>query len=205
MSLIFKAIDLVISFINRYIAAIGISAGVALAFGNVVARYVFDSSLTWAAELTVYLFLWSTFFGAAYCFKQDAHISINIVLEKVSPVTAKILMLTSYMITFVFLFAVGYYGYEYVLFVHELEEVSVDLELPMWIIYLVIPFSFFFASYRVGEKIVAIIKTPAEKIIQHSEAETIIQQMNEDNDIQQKQRQNEQLVKEVEKKTGGLL
>ena len=193
----FKAIDLTISFINRYIAAIGISAGVALAFGNVVARYVFDSSLTWAAELTVYLFLWSTFFGAAYCFKQDAHISINILLEKVSPITAKTLMLSSHIITLIFLFAVGYYGFEYVLFVHELEEVSVDLELPMWIIYLVIPVSFFFASYRVGEKIVEIIKTPAKDVIKTSEAEMIIQQMAEG--------ENEKLLKEVEKKTGGLL
>lgn len=193
----FKTLDQIIGFINRSIAAIGISAGVALAFGNVVARYAFDSSLTWAAELTVYLFLWSTFFGAAYCFKQDAHISVSIILEKVNPVTAKTLMLTAHIITLLFLFTVGYYGYEYVLFVHELEEVSVDLELPMWIIYLVIPISFFFASYRVGEKIVEIIKTPAKDVIKNSEAEMIIQQMAEG--------ENEKLLKEIEKKTGGLL
>lgn len=197
MSVIFKTIDKIISFINQYIAAIGISAGVALAFGNVVARYVFDSSLTWAAELTVYLFLWSTFFGAAYCFKQDAHISINIILEKVNPVTAKILMLVSHFITLAFLFAVAYYGYEYVIFVHELEEVSVDLEMPMWIIYLVIPISFFFASYRVAEKIYEIIKTPADQVVKNSEAEMILQQMAEG--------ENEKLLKEVEKKTGGML
>lgn len=193
----FKAIDQIISVINRSIAAFGISAGVALAFGNVVARYVFDSSLTWAAELTVYLFLWSTFFGAAYCFKQDAHISVSLMLEKVSPVTAKTLLLTAHIITLAFLFIVGYYGYEYVLFVHELEEMSIDLELPMWIIYLVIPISFFFASYRVGEKIVEIIQTPANEVIKHSEAEMIIQQM--------AQGENDKLLKEVEKKTGGLL
>lgn len=148
----FNIIDKVIGFINQYIAAIGISGGVALAFGNVVARYVFDSSLTWASELTTYIFLWSTFFGAAYCFKQDAHIGINILLEKVPAKVAKALMLFAHSITLVFLFAVAYYGYEYVLFVHELEEMSVDLQMPMWIIYLVIPISFFFASYRVGEK-----------------------------------------------------
>jgi len=193
----FNIIDKTIGFINRYIAAFGISGGVALAFGNVVARYVFDSSLTWAAELTTYLFLWSTFFGAAYCFKQDAHISISIILEKVSPITAKTLMLSAHTITLVFLFAVAYYGYEYVLFVHELEETSVDLELPMWIIYLVIPISFFFASYRVGEKIYEILKTPANEVIKISEAEMIVQQMAEG--------ENEELLKEVEKKTGGLL
>lgn len=193
----FDIIDRVIGFINKSIAAFGISAGVALAFTNVVTRYVFDSSITWASELTVYLFLWSVFFGAAYCFKQDAHISISILLEKASPVTAKFLLLMAHTITLVFLLAVAYYGYEYVLFVHELEEVSVDLEMPMWIIYLVIPISFFFASYRVGEKIVEIIKTPAKDVIKVSEAEMIVQQMAEG--------ENEALLREVEKKTGGLL
>jgi len=190
-------IDKFIGFINQYIAAFGISGGVMLAFGNVVARYGFDSSLTWASELTLYLFLWSTFFGAAYCFKQDAHISVNILIEKVNSNTAKILMLVSHTITFVFLFAVAYYGYQYVLFVYEFEEISVDLEVAMWIVYLVIPISFFFASYRVGEKIVEIIKTPAKDVLKHSESEMILEQMAEG--------ENEKLLKEVEKKIGGML
>jgi len=193
----FNILDKTISFINRYIAALGISAGVALAFGNVVARYAFDSSLTWAAELTVYLFLWSTFFGAAYCFKQDAHISINILLEKVKPKTAKALLILSHSITFIFLFAVAYYGYEYVMFVDEMEEISVDLEVPMWIVYSVIPISFFFAAFRVAEKIYEVIKTPAEEVVQKSEAEQIIAEMAEG--------ENEKLLKEVERKTGGML
>ena len=190
-------LDKTISIINRYITALGISAGVALAFGNVVARYAFDSSLTWAAELTVYLFLWSTFFGAAYCFKQDAHISIDLFLQKFSPKISKYLLLLSHCITFIFLLAVAYFGYEYVLFVHEMEEISVDLEVPMWIIYLVIPVSFFFGAFRVGEKIYEIIKTPAHKVLKKSEAEMIIEQM--------EQGENEKLLKEVEKRTGGML
>jgi C4-dicarboxylate transporter DctQ subunit len=100
-------------------------------------------------------------------------------------------------LTLLFLFAVSYFGYEYVMFVHELEEVSVDLGMPMWIVYLVIPVSFFFAAYRVGEKIVEIIKTPAEDVIKVSEAEMIVQQMSEG--------ENDKILKDVEKKTGGLL
>ncbi len=193
----FNIIDKTIGFINRYIAAFGISAGVALAFGNVVVRYVFDGSLTWASELTAYLFIWSTFFGAAYCFKQDAHISINMLLEKVSSSIAKKLLLLSHTITLIFLSAVAYYGYEYVLFVHELEEMSIDLEAPMWIVYLVIPISFLFGVFRVIEKIIEIIKTPANEVLKNSEAEMIIAEM--------AQGENEKLLKEIEKKTAGML
>ncbi len=197
MKQIFTPIGKVISFINQSIAAFGISAGVALAFYNVVARYVFDSSLTWASELTIFLFLWSTFFGAAYCFKEDAHISISVLLDKVSARTAKGLMLLSHTVSFVFLAAVSFYGYKYLQLVIELEEMSIDLDIPMWIPYLVIPIAFAFAAYRVAEKIAYIIKTPADEVRVKSEAEMIIAEM--------EAAAPEDLIKEVEKRTGGML
>ncbi len=197
MRQIFRPIGKVIGFINQSIAAIGISAGVALAFYNVVARYVFNSSLTWAAELTVYLFLWSAFFGAAYCFKEDAHISISILLDKLSPKMAKAMMLLSHSVTFIFLAAVSFYGYQYLELVIELEEMSIDLEIPMWIPYLVIPISFAFAAYRVGEKIVNIILTPADEVRSKSEAEMLLAEMESSLP--------EDLLKEAHRKTGGML
>jgi C4-dicarboxylate transporter DctQ subunit len=200
---IFTYIDKVIDFINRYIAAIGISGGVAIAFTNVVARYAFDASLTWASELTTYLFLWSVFFGAAYCFKKDAHIAINILVEKVSPSTGKFLMLISYIITLVFLCAISYYGYEYLLLVYELEETSIDLELPMWIIYLVIPVSFAFGAIHVIEKIYVTIKTPAKDIVHNSESKDLIKQM--DDHIADLKSKADKLVKDANQKTGGML
>jgi C4-dicarboxylate transporter DctQ subunit len=197
MKRLFVLIGKLIGFINQSIAALGISAGVALAFYNVVARYVFDSSLTWASELTIFFFLWSTFFGAAYCFKEDAHISISVLLDKVSAPVAKGLMLLSHTISLVFLVAVSFYGYKYLLLVIELDEMSIDLDIPMWIPYLVIPIAFAFAAYRVAEKIVYIIKTPAEEVRKKSEAEMIIAEMAASAP--------EDLIKEVEKKTGGML
>ncbi len=194
---LFSGVSAVIGFINQSIAAIGIAGGVALAFYNVVARYVFGSSLTWAGELTVYLFLWSAFFGAAYCFKEDAHISITILLEKLPPKASKALLILSHVVTLVFLLAVSWYGYKYLLLDIELDERSIDLDIPMWIPYLAIPVSFAFAAWRVGEKLAAILKTPAEEVVHRSEAEMILAELEE--------AASEDLVRSVEKKTGGML
>jgi len=193
----FHWLGTVIGWINQSIAAIGIAGGVALAFTNVVARYVFGSSLTWAGELTVYLFLWSAFFGAAYCFKEDAHISITILLEKVPPKAAKVLLLLSHMVTFIYLAAVSWYGYEYLLLDIELDERSIDLDIPMWIPYLAIPMAFALAAYRVAEKFVEILKTPADEVVHRSEAEMILAEMEE--------AAGEELLRKVERKTGGML
>lgn len=183
-----------IGVINRSIAMFGITAGVALAFVNVVARYAFNYSITWAAELTVYLFLWGMFFGAAYCFKIDGHISIGLLIENVSKKSAKFLMLVTRTITFAYLSIVAYYGYQYLLFVMELEEMSIDLEVPMWIPYLVIPVSFAFGAYRVGEHIVKLINTPANEIVIKTETEELMEEAHI-----------EKVVEEANRKTGGML
>jgi len=204
----FSLISKTIGFINQSIAAFGITAGVAVAFTNVVARYAFDASLVWATELTIFLFLWSAFFGAAYCFKKDAHIAVTIILDIVPSKLAKIMLLLSHTVTIVFLLAIAYYGYQYLFLLIDLDERSIDLwDLPMWIVYLVIPIAFFFSAYRVGEKIIQIIKTPHEEVVAESEAEQVLAGMgagakNKDNEHVKNLND---IVKEAEKKTGGML
>lgn len=202
----FSILNKIVGFINQSIAVIGISAGVAIAFINVVARYVFDASLTWATELTIFLFIWSAFFGAAYCFKKDAHIAIDIVLAAVPSKIAKIMLLISHTVTLVFLLAISFFGYQYLELVIELEEMSIDLGIPMWIPYLAIPVAFLLASYRVAEKIVEITKTHHSEVLSQSEAELILATMGKvDCELKKSPEELDKLVKETNKKTGGLL
>ena len=193
MGLLSKIINFLVG-ISKFITAFGIAAGVALAFVNVVARYVFESSFTWAGELTIYLFLWSTFFGAAYCFKKDAHIAVDVFLLKASPKLAKFLILLTLFLSLIFVGAISFYGYKYVLLYIDLGEMSVDLDIPLWIPFAVIPISFGFSAVILIEKIITTLKTPANKLHKKSEAEAILEEMG-----------SEQLLKEVHKKTGGML
>lgn len=201
---IFRLISSIIGHINQKIAVIGISAGVAVAFTNVVARYVFDASFTWAAELTIYLFLWSVFFGAAYCFKKDAHIAVTILVEVVPSWIAKIMMIISHTVSLVFLSAVAYYGIDYINLLIMIDERSIDLwNMPTAFIYVVVPISLFFAAYRVLERLIEIIKTPHEKIVRESETDALLKSIkgtksNLETDL-------DHIVKEAEKKTGGML
>ncbi len=177
LGMLYRTFSRAVGWLNQSIAAVGIAAGVALAFVNVVARYGFNSSISWASELTVYLFLWSTFFGAAYCFKKDAHISVDLLLTRVAPRTAKIMMVLTHTVTLLFLVAVAWYGYKYLLLEIDLDERSVDLEIPMWIPYSVVPIAFASAAFRVVEKIVDIVRTPADEVVRKSEAEMILAEM----------------------------
>lgn len=143
MSKFFKIIDLIVGTINQTIAVYGMVLGVLLAFVNVVLRYVFDMSLPWAAELTNYLFIWSALFGAAYGFKQGAHISITLLIEKFSPSVMKMFLLFANLLSIIYLLLISYFGYKLILMLMDFGEINVDLQVPLWIPQLVIPIAFF--------------------------------------------------------------
>ena len=173
--------DKLIGLINEFIASFGIAAGVLLAFINVIARFALHEGIDWAFELTNYLFLWSAFFGASYCFRKECHIRVTILLDILPPKLAKFSSILAHLITLAYLLAVAYFGY---LFIFDPDfglkasgEISVDLNIPMWIPYLVIPLAFATASYRVFDKMIELIKTPAEEVVTKTEHEMIIEEM----------------------------
>src|SRR5918999_6282596 len=46
-------------------------------FVQVVLRYVFNTGVVWALELTVYLFAWLVLFGMSYGVKVHAHLGVD--------------------------------------------------------------------------------------------------------------------------------
>jgi C4-dicarboxylate transporter, DctQ subunit len=177
MKKFFEIIDLIVGTINQTMAVLGLSVGVLLAFINVILRYVFDMSLTWAAELTNYLFIWSALFGAAYGFKQGAHISVTLLIEKFPPIVTKYLLVFANFISIAYLAIMSYFGYELILLLKDFGEDSVDLGIPMWIPHLVLPIAFALAAYRAAEKLVEIYITDANDIKLFSEHETVINEV----------------------------
>ncbi|MED9946933.1 MAG: TRAP transporter small permease subunit, partial [Peptacetobacter hiranonis] len=43
---------------------------------QIIARYVFQNSLTWSEELVRYLFIWSAFLGVPYCINKGASLKV---------------------------------------------------------------------------------------------------------------------------------
>ena len=169
----FTILDLGVMAINKNIAVFGISLGVLLAFANVVLRYFFDMSITWAGELTNYLFIWSALFGAAYGFKKGVHISVTMLLEKLPAILAKVILMSAHLFSCLYLALMSYLGYELILMLIDFGEMSIDLRVPMWIPQLVLPFAFIGAAFRAGEKIFEVAATDADKVIVNSELETL--------------------------------
>jgi len=66
-----------------------------ITFANVIARYVFNSNILWALELTVFLFAWLVLLGMSYAVKRTAHLGVDALLNVLAPGPRKVLVLIS--------------------------------------------------------------------------------------------------------------
>ena len=66
-----------------------------ITFANVVARYLFNSNILWALELTVFLFAWLVLMGASYAVKKNVHIGVDVVINMASTGVRKLLAILS--------------------------------------------------------------------------------------------------------------
>lgn len=68
------------------IACVGLMlVAVSVACLQVVMRYIFRSGLPWPEEVATWVFAWAVFLGMAVATGREAHISIDVVLRKLSP------------------------------------------------------------------------------------------------------------------------
>lgn len=96
---------------NLIAAILGIM--VLITFANVIARYVFNTNILWALELTVFLFAWLVLLGVSYCVKIGAHLGVDAITNIVSPRTRRFMGFISAVscLAFTFLMLKGSWDY----------------------------------------------------------------------------------------------
>lgn len=128
------------------------------ALGN-FARSVFKSinalKMTWAQEACIYLFVWMAKFGAAYGVRTGIHVGVDILAERLEGTARKTITTIAMSGGVLFTAIITVIGTDFVWHVRHGGQVSPDLEMPMWIIYLAVPlgsalmcFRFIQALYR---------------------------------------------------------
>ena len=103
-----------------------------ITFANVVARYIFNSNILWALELTVYLFAWLVLMGCSYGVKQNFHIGVDVVINLFSPPVRRILALVSVgcCLLFATLLLIGSWDYWYAFATKQAFYETQDIPMP---------------------------------------------------------------------------
>ncbi|UWQ73393.1 TRAP transporter small permease [Leisingera sp. M658] len=74
-----------INALEETLIAILLGLMTAITFANVIARFVFNSNILWALELTVFLFAWLVLLGASYAVKAHAHLGVDAIVNMLAP------------------------------------------------------------------------------------------------------------------------
>jgi len=101
-------VDLYFKLLKFFIVAC-LAVMVVLVFGNVVLRYAFNSGITISEELSRWLFVWLTFVGAIVALRDHAHLGVDSLVSRLSPLGKKVCFIASnlLMLYCVWLFAQG--------------------------------------------------------------------------------------------------
>jgi TRAP-type C4-dicarboxylate transport system permease small subunit len=117
------------------------------AAANSVYLYLAAINLSWANELSTYMFVWMAKFGAALGVRTGIHVGVDVFVKRLSPAAAKPVIVFAMLCGALFTGVIGTLGAVYV---YELDpdQVSPELEWPSWIIYLCIPLGSYLMCFR---------------------------------------------------------
>ncbi|MFC1938339.1 TRAP transporter small permease [Chloroflexota bacterium] len=116
---------------------------------DVMVRYFFKHVTMWVFELSEISILYMTFLGTAYLLKEEAHVKMDMVLNRLNPRTqALINLITSIPVAIVCLI-VSWYGIEVTWDYYQQGNYSLGLlRLPLWPIIVIVPVGFLLLSIQ---------------------------------------------------------
>jgi C4-dicarboxylate transporter DctQ subunit len=105
-------------------------------------------NLSWAQELCIYLFIWMAKFGAAYGVRTGIHIGVDVLINRLPDRVRARFIVFGLLAGAFFTGIIGTLGADFVWKIAHTDQVSADLELPMWIVYLAIPCGSYLMCFR---------------------------------------------------------
>ena len=106
---------------------------------QIVNRFILHLAMPWTEEAARYVFVWVVFISASYAAHKNAHIGVQIIVNKLSDKWKKIFIFTMYVscLTFSLMLVVG--GISIALMQREMSQLSPAMGIPMYLPYLSLP------------------------------------------------------------------
>ena len=109
-------------------------------------RYILNSSLPWAEELTRYLFIVTTYMGISVVMARDEHLKMEILASYSGKVMSCILNILSAAFSVIFFLWITKLGFDMTIKVYKINQTAVAFPLHLWIVWAVMVMSFIITS-----------------------------------------------------------
>ena len=134
--------------LEEWIISLMLLAMTGLTFLQVVMRYVFNSGMTWALELTTVFFAIMIFVGVSYGVRVGSHIGVDALVKLMPPAKRKVVSILAVVLSLVYVGFVLTGSMEYVL---KMKDVGIELEdmpIERWQVLAVMPLGMALTGYR---------------------------------------------------------
>jgi len=120
-------------------------------FSQVVARYVFNTGVVWALELTVYLFAWLVLFGMSYGVKVHAHLGVDAFVKLFSSPAQRVFGLLAVVAGLIYGAILLTGSWQYVWKLYRIGIESEDLPIPQWVPMVILPVGVALLMFRLAQ------------------------------------------------------
>jgi C4-dicarboxylate transporter DctQ subunit len=132
--------------------------GLTLILYGVFMRYVVNSPEAWVEEISKYFVVWGILMGGSLALRNKHHITVDLLYLKLNGIMQKIVNIFSNFVGLLFSFIYFFYGSVLVNQKIVTGQVSLDVGIPLWFVYLILPISALMLGIRFIENIVKAIK-----------------------------------------------
>ncbi len=135
------SIDRFISTLENIVVTVLMFSATVITIVQVAARYVFNNSIYWSEEFILYTLISMSFFTMSMGVRHATHIKVEVLYAFSNPSLVYYLHLIAAALGMLFSFALGYYGYFLASNTLRMGQLSPAMQVPMGLIYWVIPIS----------------------------------------------------------------
>jgi len=143
-----KRIGYILNRVEDALLVTVLSASVLIIFWQVIRRYVFNSSLSWSEEIARFMFIWISWLGISLGQGKGQHISVTLLTDRLKGRLQNAVLVFSDLITFAISLVVLWYGYVVMVQTMHQGTSSAALNIPMYLIFMAVPFSSFLMCAR---------------------------------------------------------
>lgn len=134
--------------IEKAVAGTGILVLTVFIVLDVLSREIFRVGFPWAQKSSVYLMIWAGFLGAALTSEKAAHLRPEIADKLWGEKFKLVFVRVQNFLIMSFCLMLAYYSLKYVQETHEFGDMNVIINIKMWVLQIILPYTFLSMALR---------------------------------------------------------
>lgn len=138
--------------------------GLAICLYGVIMRYFVNQPQAWVEEIYKYFVIWGILIGGSMALRENHHISVDLLYDALPGPLKKATSLFANLVGLVYSLFLIYNGWVLVMARLASGQLSNDVGVPLWIVYLILPLSGVMLALRFIEKLYHVVKNGGQPV-----------------------------------------